>query len=92
VLQLNNKAGKFTDLVISADGRVLIGTAAYPGGPFCQDPMWVSTSGRQALVTCSSNSPAGHLSVSVLLLGHNGAARLRQLEAVMHNDLVAFGR
>jgi hypothetical protein len=131
VLKLSNAAGKFMDLVISADGRVLIGTPASPGGPFgvvrgqpttlgdviafsartgraeflyrprppqapdtatdCLDPMWVSSSGRQALLTCASNSPAGRLSTSVLLLAKPGATRLRQLEAVAHNDVVAFG-
>jgi hypothetical protein len=131
VLQLNNPAGKFQDLVISADGRVLIGTAAYPGGPFgvvqgrstalgdvirfsartgmasflyrprapqapatatfCHDPTWVSASGQQALLSCSSNPPGGRPSVRVLLLGQPGATRLRQLDAMARNDLTAFG-
>jgi hypothetical protein len=131
VLKLNNTARRFMDLVISADGRVLIGTPGSPDEPFgvvqgqpttlgdvvafsvrtgrpeflyrprppqaldtltdCLDPMWVSSSGRQALLACASNSRAGRLSTSVLLLGKPGANRLRQLEAVAHNDLVAFG-
>jgi hypothetical protein len=131
VLPLNNAAGKFMDVVISEDGRVLIGTSAFPGGPFgvvhgqptslgdvirfsartglasflyrpppplaintatvCLDPMWVSPSGQQSLLTCTSNSPAGPMSVRVLLLGSTGATQLRQLEAVARNDLTAFG-
>jgi hypothetical protein len=117
--------------VVSENGRVLIGTAQYPDGPFgvvngqrttlgdviefsartgrpsyryrppspqalneatfCQDPLWVSPSGRQALVTCASNSPAGHLSGSVLLLRRDGATRLPRLEPRAANDEIAFG-
>ena len=130
VLQLNNPAGKFKDLMISENGRVLIGTAAYPrpfgvvdGQPtalgdvirfsartssaaflyrprppriphaitFCQDPMWVSPSGEQALVTCASASPGRQLPGKVLLLGHTRTTLQPQLEPAAHNDLTAFG-
>jgi hypothetical protein len=57
----------------------------------CLDPMWVSPSGQQALLTCTRSSPAGPMSVSVLLLGSAGAIQQRQLEAVARNDLTAFG-
>jgi hypothetical protein len=53
--------------------------------------MWVSPSGRQALVACVRNSSAGHLLGSVLLLGSDGSTRLRQLEPFAHNDVIAFG-
>ena len=132
VLALRNPAGRFGDFVSSADGRVLIGTAAYPGGPFgvvqgqptalgdvirfsartgaarfwyrprtqpgshattfCQDPMWVSPSGRQALLTCTRGAPGGQQSLTVLLLGRTGAVRLRHLEPlVAPSNLIAFG-
>jgi hypothetical protein len=58
---------------------------------FCQDPLWVSPSGRRALVTCARNSPAGHLSVSALLLGPHGATRLPRLEPRASQEEIAFG-
>lgn len=58
---------------------------------FCQDPLWVSPSGRQALVTCTANSPAGHSSESVLLLGRSGATRLPRLEPRAGQESLAFG-
>jgi hypothetical protein len=57
----------------------------------CDDPMWVSPSGRQALLTCVTSSPAGQHPARVLLLGRTGAVRLRQLEPVANDDQVAFG-
>lgn len=133
VLPLNNPAGKFKDLAISETGRVLIGTSAYPAGPFgvvhgrptalgdvisfsartgaasflyrprapsgshattfCEDPMWISPSGQQALLTCTRGSPGGQQSETVLLLGQAGATRLHRLERFTGSfvNLVAFG-
>jgi hypothetical protein len=63
---------------------------------FCQDPLWVSASGRQALLTCTSSSPAdrspvGRSSESVLLLGPHGATRLPRLEPRAGQEEIAFG-
>jgi hypothetical protein len=63
---------------------------------FCQDPLWVSSSGRQALLTCTSSSPAagspvGRSSESVLLLGPHGATRLPRLEPRAGQEEIAFG-
>lgn len=59
----------------------------------CEDPEWVSPSGRQALLTCLRNGPGGRHSQAVLLLGQSGATRLRHLEPVAYSfpNLIAFG-